>query len=60
MPVTSSSGGSLVTIDFHALTPEPSLLTPVQLVASARPNGQFVTTEVEDAQGVFTPSLQDR
>jgi len=67
-PISSSIGGSLVTIDFHLidgtrgegrgvrndrLTLTPGL-SPVQLVASVNPNGQYVTTELEDAQGTFT------
>jgi hypothetical protein len=52
-PITSAQGGSLVTIDFH---PVGRLATPspIDLVASASPNGQFVMTELEDAQGTFT------
>ena len=56
MPITSSLGGSLVTIDFHLVG---QIFNPssIQLVASASPNGQYVATELEDAQGAFTLSL---
>jgi uncharacterized repeat protein (TIGR03803 family) len=52
-PVTSTAAGSLVTIDFHAVGSNPSA---IGLVSSATPNGQFVSTELEDAQGTFTLS----
>jgi uncharacterized repeat protein (TIGR03803 family) len=54
-PITSSLAGSLVTIDFHptGTITEPA---PFELVASADPNGQYVATELEDAQGTFTLS----
>jgi uncharacterized repeat protein (TIGR03803 family) len=69
-PIQSAIGGSLVTIDFHPIADEPGALatgrvsTPVAyapgssiaLVASATPNGQYVATELEDAQGTFTLS----
>jgi hypothetical protein len=51
-PITSTLGGSLVTIDFHQLG-EPGA-SAVELVASVAPNGQYVATELEDAQGTFT------
>jgi Putative Ig domain/Cohesin domain len=52
-PITSSLGGSLVTIDFH---PVAGNLNPstIQLAASANPNGQLVSTELQDAQGTYT------
>ncbi len=55
-PLTSSVGGSLVTIDFHLRPGEPGALATgdVRLVASATPNGHYETTELEDAQGTFT------
>jgi hypothetical protein len=53
-PITSSVGGSLVTIDFHPTTVSSPGLAAFQLVASASPNGQYVATELEDAQGTFT------
>jgi hypothetical protein len=51
-PIISTAGGSLVTIDFHTIgrVSEPS---SIALVLSASPNGQYVTTELEDAQGAF-------
>jgi uncharacterized repeat protein (TIGR03803 family) len=52
-PVTSMAGGPLVTIDFH-LTGSFSGSAAFKLVASANPNGELVTTELEDAQGTFT------
>jgi hypothetical protein len=73
-PLQSAVGGSLVTIDFHPIADEPGALatgpvcTPVAyapgssiaLVASATPNGQYVATELEDAQGTFTLSPAPR
>ena len=61
-PISSAIGGSLVTIDFHQVDHgEPSGVsrripesTTIALVASVSPNGQYVTTELEDAQGTFT------
>jgi hypothetical protein len=52
-PIISTAGGSLLTIDFHPVggIANPS---PIALVPSASPNGQYVTTELEDAQGTFT------
>jgi len=77
-PITSTAGGSLMTIDLHEvegvrgqgsgvreelsalapdpwfLTPDPWPLTPVQLVAAFNVDGNYVATELEDAQGTFT------
>jgi Cohesin domain len=52
-PITSTKGGSLVTIDFHAAAgnANPSFIA---LVSFVTPNGQFITTELEDDQGTFT------
>jgi hypothetical protein len=52
-PITSQIGGSLVTIDFHPVgrIANPSSIT---LVASVNPRGQYIATELEDAQGTFT------
>jgi uncharacterized repeat protein (TIGR03803 family) len=52
-PITSMAEGSLVTIDFH---PRGSFSgsAAFKLVASANPNGEVVTTALEDAQGTFT------
>jgi hypothetical protein len=55
-PISSSAGGSLVTIDFHPLG-RVSNPSPVELVPSASPNGQDVRTELEDAQGTFTLTI---
>jgi hypothetical protein len=55
-PISSSVGGSLVTIDFHPITPsaDPS---SIMLVSSVNPTGtQVIRTELEDAQGTFTLS----
>jgi hypothetical protein len=60
-PISSSLGGSLVTIDFHHVGyGEPSGVSrrvpgpaAIALVASVSPNGQYVATELEDAQGSF-------
>jgi hypothetical protein len=63
-PISSSVGGSLVTIDFHQngivgriSNPSSTALdsTAIELVSSVNPTGQqLVTTELEDAQGTFT------
>jgi len=62
-PITSTLGGSLVTIDFHqADQGEPAGVsrripesTAFALVASVNPSGQqTIMTELEDAQGTFT------
>jgi Bacterial pre-peptidase C-terminal domain len=57
-PVTSTLGGSLVTIDFHVRpgVANASGSPGVALVLAAYPNGQYVATELEDAQGTFTLS----
>jgi Cohesin domain len=58
-PITTSLGGSLVTIDFHYKGNAPGS-SPIELVASVNPTGQQpIITELEDAQGTFTisPSL---
>jgi hypothetical protein len=54
-PITSTQGGSLVTLTFQSVggNANPSSIT---LVPSATPNGQFITTELEDAQGAYTLS----
>jgi Putative Ig domain/Cohesin domain len=57
-PITSTRGGSLVTIDFHPRSGEPAAFATeggiIKLASSAEPNGQYLTTELEDAQGAFT------
>jgi hypothetical protein len=61
-PITSTAGGSLVIITFHLRGESPvgsasevsADITPIQLVAAASPNGVYVATELEDAQGTFT------
>jgi uncharacterized repeat protein (TIGR03803 family) len=58
-PIRDAVGGSLVTIDFHLSAGIPVACTvgaPIALVASATPEGEWVATELEDAQGVFTLS----
>jgi hypothetical protein len=52
-PIRAALGGSLVMIDFHAVG-QGANLSAIELVASASPNGQPVSTELEDAQGTFT------
>jgi hypothetical protein len=52
-PISSSQDGSLVTIDFHQIGTAPGT-TAIQLVKSVSINGQYVPTELEDAQGTFT------
>ena len=65
-PISSSIGGSLVTIDFHfegvrgqgsGVSADASRLGLIRLVTSATPHGQLVTTELEDAQGAFTLTM---
>jgi hypothetical protein len=58
-PITSTIGGSLVTIDFHQIAGEPGGVSPrfpaIALVASVNLTAQeVVRTELEDAQGTFT------
>jgi uncharacterized repeat protein (TIGR01451 family) len=56
-PISSPTGGSLVTIDVHPLVPLVGA-TPLTLVPSVNPSGQQVVfTSLEDAQGLFTLSL---
>jgi uncharacterized repeat protein (TIGR03803 family) len=55
-PITTTSSGSLVIIDFHVVAPLP-LLAQLALVPSASPLGNYAATELEDAQGTFTVSL---
>jgi hypothetical protein len=52
-PIRAAIGGSLVTIDFHPVTAD-SGTARFQLVAWASPNGQYIRTELQDAQGAFT------
>ena len=52
-PISTSGGGSLVTIDFHSVG-RIAYPLDIALVAAANPNGQDFTTELEDAQGTFT------
>jgi len=52
-PISSATGGSLVTIDFHP-TGAGSGQAQFALVASVMPNGQYVMTELEDTLGTFT------
>jgi hypothetical protein len=54
-PISNSIGGSLITIDFHP-TGTISGAASFELVAFAELNGQYVATELEDAQGTFTLS----
>jgi autotransporter-associated beta strand protein len=60
-PITSSLGGSLVTIDFHErgeLRAAGVSATTVALVESVNPGGRDVVgTELEDAQGTYTLTL---
>jgi uncharacterized repeat protein (TIGR03803 family) len=58
-PLESEAGGSLLTIDFHPREVGGRISNPsynIALVPSAMPDGQFVATELEDAQGSFTLS----
>jgi len=58
--ISSSVGGSLVTIDFHAVEPSGGRQPPdysgqaqFELAAYVTPNGQYIPTELEDSQGAF-------
>jgi uncharacterized repeat protein (TIGR03803 family) len=53
-PITSTAGGSLVTIDFHPIAGWIASPSTIALAPSASPNGKYATTELEDAQGTFT------
>ena len=53
-PITTQTGGSLVTIDFHVQPGAAAGATPIQLVAAVNPTGRkWVSTEISDAQGPF-------
>jgi uncharacterized repeat protein (TIGR03803 family) len=55
-PITSTSGGSLVTIDFHQNGALGRIANPssIALVSSVNPTGQqVILTELSDAQGSF-------
>jgi streptogramin lyase len=53
-PISSTRGGSLVTIDFH-WAGEMANGSYIAVVASVAPTGQqAISTELEDAQGIFT------
>ena len=55
-PISSATGGSLVTIDFHQIANLPGTAA-IALVASVNPTGhQEVYTELEDPVGTFTLS----
>jgi hypothetical protein len=57
IPVSSSLGGSLVTINLHSTGPS-SAIPSIDLVASVNPTGQQVfMTQLDDAQGTFTISF---
>jgi hypothetical protein len=61
-PITRILGGSLVTIDFHQLSGEPGDVSArssalVTLADSVIDNGQYLRTELEDAQGTFTLTM---
>jgi Putative Ig domain len=60
-PITNTLGGSLVTIALHLRAGEPGALATggdsqatIALVSSVTSNGQYFSTELEDAQGTFT------
>jgi hypothetical protein len=59
MPVTSTLAGSLITIDFHLNNLVGWISNPTYpaLVSAVTPCGQYVATELEDAQGSFTLTL---
>ena len=59
LPVSSMLAGSLITIDFHLNNPVGWISNPSypSLVPVATPYGQYVATELEDAQGSFTLTL---
>jgi hypothetical protein len=53
-PIGAAIGGSLVTIDFHQLVSGAAGSGKIALVDSVNLDGHVFTTELEDAQGVFT------
>src|SRR5206468_604719 len=54
-PISTSVGGSLVTIDFHVRPGAPVGPTPINLAASVNPNGQgVIATAIDDNQGPLT------
>jgi hypothetical protein len=54
-PLTTTEGGSLVTIAFHLKAAAPSGVTPIQLVAAVNPSGsQVIRTELADPEEVLT------
>jgi uncharacterized repeat protein (TIGR03803 family) len=55
-PISATTGGSLVTIDFHSRgkSDGPDVFA---LVPAAKPNGEDYITELEDLQGAFTITL---
>jgi hypothetical protein len=54
-PIASSTGGSLVIIDFHALPTAPTGATPINLASSDNPNGRGnLLTALSDDQGLLT------
>jgi hypothetical protein len=59
-PITSTQGGSLITIDFHLRPGEPGASATggsIALVPAVNSNGQLFRTDLEDAQGEFTITL---
>ena len=54
-PITSTEAGSLVTIDFHALSTAAAGVTPIDLMETVNPSGNKVfTTALDDSQGALT------
>jgi hypothetical protein len=54
-PLTTTAGGSLVTIAFHVKPTVPAGMTPIHLAAEVNPSGrQLIRTSLDDAQGGLT------
>jgi hypothetical protein len=53
-PISSSAGGSLVTIDFHVRPGARSGATPINLVPAVRISGRVMYTALDDDQGPLT------
>ena len=53
-PISSATGGSLVTIDFHPTRARVRARPSSTWSQSVTPNGQYVMTELADTHGLFT------
>ncbi len=58
-PIATDIGGSLVTIDFHALNGAPTGMTPINLTDSVTPDGiHTFETQLADGLGLLTLHTQ--